>query len=64
MYRNKSASLKWYRKAAEQGHAAAQFNLGEMYENGWGVDKNYSTEVEWYRKAVERNLNLERCMNI
>mgnify|MGYP002623805293 CR=1 FL=1 len=28
------------RKAAEQGHAEAQFNLGLMYEYGYGVAKN------------------------
>ena len=24
-----------------------------MYEDGCGVDQNYSTAVEWYRKAAE-----------
>jgi uncharacterized protein len=27
-------AVKWFRKAAEQGHAKAQFNLGAMYDNG------------------------------
>ena len=27
-------AVKWYRLAAEQGGAAAQFNLGWMYANG------------------------------
>lgn len=27
-------ALEWFLKAAEQGHADAQFNLGMMYENG------------------------------
>ena len=30
-------AVKWYRKAAEQGHAEAQNNLGVMYLNGRGV---------------------------
>ena len=29
--------MKWYRKAAEQGLAFAQANLGLMYGNGEGV---------------------------
>ena len=29
--------MKWYRKAAEQGNAKAQSNLGLMYANGQGV---------------------------
>jgi len=46
--------VKWFRKAAEQGYADAQYNLGHMYENGWGVDRNNSTVVEWYRKGAEQ----------
>jgi len=30
-------AVKWYRLAAEQGDADAQFNLGGMYGNGQGV---------------------------
>jgi TPR repeat protein len=30
-------AVKWYRKAAEQGYARAQFNLGLMYAEGKGV---------------------------
>ena len=30
-------ALEWYTKAANQGVAEAQFNLGLMYENGEGV---------------------------
>jgi len=37
--------LKWYRKAAEQGHAGALFNFGGRYYNGEGVTKD---EVEAY----------------
>jgi TPR repeat protein len=25
-------AIKWYQKAAEQGHASAQFSLGVMYD--------------------------------
>src|SRR5678810_3454 len=30
-------AMEWYRKAADQGHAAAQLNLGLMYASGRGV---------------------------
>ncbi len=30
-------AVEWSTKAAEQGHARGQFNLGEMYHNGYGV---------------------------
>ena len=43
-----------YRKAAEQGYADAQFFLGDMYDNGRGVQKDYAQAVKWYRKAAEQ----------
>jgi len=45
----------WYRKAAEQGYAAAQFNLGVRYANGRGVNKDTKQAVNWYRKAAEQS---------
>ena len=47
-------ALKWYRKAAQQGVAHAQYNLGIMYDNGRGVKQDTSEAVAWYRKAVEQ----------
>ena len=32
-------AVRWYRLAAEQGFAAAQSNLGVMYDNGNGVPR-------------------------
>jgi TPR repeat protein len=46
-------AVKWYRKAAEQGHADAQNNLGFCYEKGWGVEQDYAEAVKWYRKAAD-----------
>lgn len=45
---------KWYRKAAEQGDADAQNNLGVMYANGQGTPKDEAEAVKWYRKAAEQ----------
>lgn len=43
------------RKAAEQGNARAQFNLGWCLEKGTGgVAKDEKAAVEWYRKAAEQ----------
>lgn len=41
-------------KLAEQGNVKAQFILGEMYENGRGVEKNIDLAISWYQKA-EKN---------
>ena len=45
---------KWWRKAAEQGHATSQFKLGEMYYLGQGVPRDYKEAFKWYRKAAEQ----------
>ena len=47
-------TAKWFRKAARQGHAGAQHNLGWMYANGKGVPQDDAKSVEWYRKAAEQ----------
>jgi len=47
-------AVKWYRKAAEQGDADAQFNLGVMYDEGHGVLQDDAEAVKWYRKAAEQ----------
>ena len=44
----------WYRRAAEQGVADAQYNLGFMYRNGQGVPQDDKQAVDWYRKAAEQ----------
>lgn len=48
-------AVKWFRKAAEQGHADAQNNLGECYFYGHGVNENYNEAVKWFRKAAEQD---------
>ncbi|KAF8928216.1 hypothetical protein BGZ58_009806, partial [Dissophora ornata] len=44
----------WYLKAANQGEANAQYNLGFMYRNGKGVPQDYSKAMEWYLKAANQ----------
>jgi TPR repeat protein len=44
--------LTFYRKAALQGHANAQNNLGAMYENGEGVPKSREEALKWYKLAA------------
>ncbi|MDR2220610.1 MAG: sel1 repeat family protein [Methylobacillus sp.] len=44
----------WYRKAAEQGDAWAQNDLGTLYVNGLGVPQDYAQAVQWFRKAAEQ----------
>ena len=40
-------------KAAEQGDATAQLNLGNMYyKGGGGVKQNYTEALKWYLEAA------------
>ena len=50
----KNAPISEVQKAAEQGDAMAQFNLGVMYTNGRGVAQDDKQAVAWYRKAAEQ----------
>jgi uncharacterized protein len=54
--KNKAEAVKWYRKAAEQNVADAQYNLGVCYANGQGVTEDDAESVKWFRKAAEQNL--------
>jgi hypothetical protein len=47
-------AVKWYRKAADQGYAEAQTNLGFMYANGHGVPQDYAEAAKWYCKAADQ----------
>ena len=47
-------AVSWFLKAAEQGDAEAQRNLGNCYYSGTGVSQNYEEAVKWYRKAAEQ----------
>ena len=52
--RSYDEALVWYRKAAAQGFAGAQNNLGAMYEQGLGLSKDEAEAARWYRKAAEQ----------
>jgi len=44
----------WTKKAVQQGHAGAQFNLGLMYFQGKEVPQDYKKAVYWYEKSAEQ----------
>lgn len=49
-----AAAAVWYRRAAEQGNAMAQFNLGNLHARGQGVPQDDVQAVSWYRKSAEQ----------
>ena len=44
----------WYRRAAEQGDASAQFQLGLKYLDGEGVPQDYARAYGWLNLAAAR----------
>ena len=51
---NHQEAMLWFRKAAEQGQAEAQFHTGWMYSHGLGTEQNEHQSVYWYRKAAQQ----------
>jgi len=47
-------AAKWYLAAAEQGYAAAQYNLGLMKRQGRGVSQSDADANAWFRKAADQ----------
>ena len=48
-------------KAAESGNAEAQYLLGNAYQKGQGVKKDYKLAVEWYNKSAELGNANDSC---
>lgn len=40
------------RRAADDGHAWAQADVGAMYKQGWSVKQSFLTAAEWYQRAA------------
>ena len=47
-------AFEYYLKAARQGDAEAQYNLGVCYRKGYGVEKDLTEAVKWLRKAADQ----------
>lgn len=72
--------MRWYRRAADQGHGNASCNLGAMYVNGQGVNQNHAEAIKYWSLAAKQGIQsaqdnidhvlqarcaaTERCRNI
>jgi hypothetical protein len=52
---------EWLEKAAAQGDAKAQYNLGLMYYHGQGVAKDLFKAREWYEQVAAQRENAENA---
>jgi TPR repeat protein len=48
-------AYSWYRKAAAQDHARAQFALGLRHDSGQGVPRDYAAAFGWYLRAARQD---------
>ena len=51
-------AMKWYQKAAAQGYAQAEYNIGILYFYGVGVERDEAKAREWFERAAARGLEL------
>lgn len=62
---NTNKAIEWYRKAAEQGHDQAQYQLGKLYFDGLYVDKDWSKAKKWLSKSAKQgNEDAQLCLDI
>ncbi len=54
-------AVKWFRRAAAQGEARAQYELGTCSRLGQGVPQDYAEAVNWYRMAAEQGCAEAQC---
>ena len=54
-------AMRWYRLAADQGHAVGQGGLGVMYANGRGVPQDYVVAHMWYNLAGAQSSSAARA---
>jgi uncharacterized protein len=47
------SALRVWMDLASSGDAAAQNNVGEIFERGLGGEPNYATAVIWYQKVID-----------
>ena len=47
-------ALRWYQMAADQGYALAQYNLGKIYQSGFGVPAHTLQAAKWYVLAARQ----------
>lgn len=54
--RNFASAVHEWRESAEQGDGRSQFALGQMFENGTGVQESLDQAYKWYRLAADNDV--------
>ena len=48
-------AAQWFRRAANKGHAGAQYNLGIMSYLGQGTEQDYASAAQWFERAGQQD---------
>jgi len=46
-------AISWFRKAAGKGYPPAEFQMGQLYDFGFGVARDDRQALTWYLKAAQ-----------
>lgn len=53
---NDDLAFEWFKKAAEQNHAEANYLLGQCYQNGIGAEQNNEIAFNCFRISAEQGM--------
>jgi len=51
-----------YRKAAALGSSDAMIGIGQFYERGLGVPRDYAQAMTWYQRRKSRGISMPTTM--
>jgi TPR repeat protein len=49
---NTKETIKWYQRAAKNGHAEAQYRLAILYYEGERVEQDFTVAMQWFMQAA------------
>ena len=52
LHADNSGPVRWYLQGAEQGNASSQFQLGQMYLSGEGIEPDFEQARRWLRLSA------------
>lgn len=56
-------AIEWYKEAGQNGLDQGYLRIGEIYENGIGIDKNCEMAEEYYKRLCDSG-NEEACVRL
>ena len=59
--RSDKKAVAWFRKAAEAGHALAQWEIGRCFESGHGAAPDATLAASWFAKAATQGYAASQC---